>query len=313
MVVTDSEPQPDFLRELEQAAADYANEAGTIATDSFRGVLVLRDKGGHKGQDLATDIDDKIQNFIQQRVARDYPNHAVLGEEERDIKGLRAADFVWAVDPIDGTKNFINGVPEFGISIAVLYRGVPVVGVIWTSWIGNKTRVARARRGGGSYINDKPLKIAPTEATEPQRGRLSLLPGNFAATFNITDSFKEKLYDLRVMGCAVWEVLMFAEGSAQYMVSAYCRVWDLAAGVLFVKEAGGCVVTAQRGERWADFETFHNGAEYSGDHPTYRRLWSWKQPVIICPPSLRKYLTTNISPSSRFGETQTDSIPARNH
>ena len=119
----------ELLQRLERAAVEMAGKAGSMVMGRFGGALEVGSKD-EAGRDLVTDVDRASQRLIQESVADKFPDHMLLGEEEPPEEESPAPDFVWAVDPIDGTINFVNGLPPWAVSIGVLHRGQPVAGAV---------------------------------------------------------------------------------------------------------------------------------------------------------------------------------------
>src|SRR4051812_29585444 len=122
------------LRAIERMAIELANLAGAEIMTALGGILAVRYKTRSPDEvswrDPVSEIDHRVETLIRARLAERYPNHDIIGEEIEERPG-RDAEFVWAVDPIDGTSNFVNGFPLFAASIGVLHKGRPIVGAIW--------------------------------------------------------------------------------------------------------------------------------------------------------------------------------------
>ena len=126
---------PDVLARLERTAVELATLAGAEITTSLGQTLSVRYKGGTEEAGFAdpvSEVDHNTEVLIRARLNDAFPTHGILGEE-MDAKAGESDEFVWAVDPVDGTTNFVNGFPLFAASIGVLYRGRPLVGAIWCS------------------------------------------------------------------------------------------------------------------------------------------------------------------------------------
>ncbi|MGD9739225.1 MAG: inositol monophosphatase, partial [Bauldia sp.] len=143
-------PAGDLVHRIEEVAVELAQLAGAEITGALRREIAVRYKGEENGavRDPVSDVDQNVESLIRARLAREFPDHGIIGEE-LDEPPDPARDIVWAVDPIDGTSNFVNGFPMFAGSIGVLHRGWPIVGAVWCS-TGHLLRpgVYHARVGG---------------------------------------------------------------------------------------------------------------------------------------------------------------------
>src|SRR5262245_2877249 len=117
-------------------AVQLATLAGTEIVRTFGGIFTVRYKTGDAGKlsarDPVSEVDRHVEKLIRTRLGERFPTHDIIGEEMEERPG-RGQDCVWAVDPIDGTTNFVNGFPMFAASIGALHRGVPVAGAVWCS------------------------------------------------------------------------------------------------------------------------------------------------------------------------------------
>src|SRR5207302_2001197 len=128
-------PDAATLAALERAAADLADAAGKLICAAYAGDLDVDFKTPSSGtapnSNPVSRTDQEVEAMIRARLERDFPDDTLIGEELPLRQG--PSPFTWVVDPVDGTTNFINGLPLFACSIGVLYRGRPVAGAIWCS------------------------------------------------------------------------------------------------------------------------------------------------------------------------------------
>ena len=132
-LTTDADVLED-LDDIEHMAVELATLAGAEIVTTYGGIFTVRYKTGAAGalsslRDPVSEIDRRVETLIRARLAEGFPGHDIIGEEMEERPG-RGQDCVWAVDPIDGTTNFVNGFPMFAASIGVLHRGVPVAGAV---------------------------------------------------------------------------------------------------------------------------------------------------------------------------------------
>lgn len=190
-------------------------------------------------RDLVTEADLAAQQVIQQHLAERFPDHSQIGEEqvEGDSRNPRA-DYVWAVDPLDGTTNFVHGLPFYCVSVALMHRGLPIVGVILDPVRGE---CFSAERNGGAWLNDQPIRSSPV--IHPGE---ALMACSFAAEVRETaDEVKDFLrmlpqaQSLRRTGSSALNLAYVAAGRLDAFWSSTTQVWDVAAGIILVTEAGG--------------------------------------------------------------------------
>ena len=190
-------PDDKLLAEIEDLAATLARRAGGILGRYFSASMEVRYKDEGR-TDPVTAADTESEEYISRIVAERYPGHGVLGEEGAEDGNAVAPDFVWAIDPLDGTNNFVGGLPVFACSIGVLYRGAPVVGAVYVPWPGEAAgRVFHARKGGGAFLNEDRLEPLAAEAGD---GRLVTLPGSFRGAFKMGKQMQGKVGEVRVLG-----------------------------------------------------------------------------------------------------------------
>jgi myo-inositol-1(or 4)-monophosphatase len=253
---------PAALAEFEALAAEFARLAGADIVAARSKAFAVRYKEPVGGADRAwrdpvTEVDRDVEVLIRGRLAERFPDHDVVGEEiETEGNG---GDYLWAIDPIDGTANFVNGFPLYAASIGLLYRGRPVVGAVWcstTDLLG--PGVYHARLGGALSLDGRP---AERGAVQGLRRRIAGVPGDVAAAGP---------YDARWTGSAAIECAFVAAGLMAAARFGRPRIWDVAGGVALVLAVGGAVLEPQGGG-WAPFEGFAR----SGDP---RR---WSGPLIL--------------------------------
>jgi myo-inositol-1(or 4)-monophosphatase len=202
-----------------------------ISAGAFSKTAAVRDKGDD-GVDLVTSIDYELQELLVARLPRLLPGSKVVGEEE--FVGLdTSCRYVWLVDPLDGTVNFVAGLPFYSVAVALLDRGLPVLAAV--SDVPHAITYS-ALRGGGAMRNDMPLKVADNKA---RLGAMSSgLIRNLAS--NAPDVLAElvTVWKLRNLGSQALQLCYLAEGSLKFVASYEARAWDDIAGGLIAREAG---------------------------------------------------------------------------
>ena len=201
---------------------------------------------------LVSEADLEAERAIVAVIRKAFPDHAVLGEELHGGDGVSeavlASEHLWIVDPIDGTNNFVHGIPHFGVSVAYYHQGQPACGVM-----GNPARDEwfTAAAGGGAFHNGQRARVAENRQLDEvligfgyyyDRGAM------MEATLDaVRDLLHRNIHGVRRMGAATLDLAYVALGSFGAFFEYELAPWDFAAGCLFVQEAGGKVTTC-RGE-----------------------------------------------------------------
>jgi myo-inositol-1(or 4)-monophosphatase len=271
------------LEQFEATAVELASQAGQRAIEAFHASVALEFKG-RRQNDPVTVIDRETETFLRQGLRAAFPSHGLLGEEHADDIAADA-EYVWVIDPIDGTSNFASGLPLWGISVGLLHAGAPMVGCIWVPvgpTLGSGTY--HARLGGGAWFDDQPVHVshAPDE-----RGQIMALPGDYLRAFRIrrpdrgVPRAERALPDWRTTGSCTAELMLIASGALRAGIMVRPSIWDVAAGVVIVREAGGEVLTwAER--RWQPFARFLPEAPVRGKgEPALRH---WGRPLVMGAP-----------------------------
>ena len=247
---------------LEGAVA--AAEAGADRlTPVFRqGELEARWKGRN---DLVTRADHESEAAILGEIRRRFPEHSILAEEGGASGGQ--ADYQWIVDPLDGTSNFYQGLPIWGISVACRHRDEMVAGVILDPEGGNRFAAAR---GGGATWNGAPMRVSERPGLArgfiatgyPFRSKraLDLYLGAFREVFHHVRS-------LRRCGSAALDLAYTAAGVFDGFFELRLSIWDIAAGAVLVREAGGVMTDLDGGGRYLE-----RGSVIAGGPAVHREL-----------------------------------------
>lgn len=263
----------DDLREIEQVAVELATLAGAEITRTFGGIFAVRYKAGASGgeislRDPVSEVDGRIESLIRARIGERFPDHDVIGEEMKDRLG-REHDYLWAVDPIDGTTNFVNGFPVFAASIGVLRDGRPVAGAIWSS-VSHALRpgVYHAIEGGRLRFegDDVTPKVNPAV-----RRRLAGVPAAQDST--------EGAWETRKTGSAAVECALVAAGLMQVARFAAPNIWDVAGGLALLR-AAGCDIRRRDGRAWEPMDQFTPMTGPDGDHD----LRYWRGGLVVGTP-----------------------------
>lgn len=267
-------PCPDgtTLAGIEEAALEFVAEAGRLVLERYGGTLQVgyKDK---KRADPVTEVDRAVEAYLTEAVSARFPSHAVLGEEGQEPQGR--PEYEWIVDPVDGTHNFINGLPLFAVSIGVLYRRRPVVGALLFPV---SDEVLHARCGGGAFRNGERIHCGAVRAPGPSL--ISGLSIGFPSQFKVRRPLAGELGDARSLGSIAYEMGMVATGALDYAVFRGPHVWDVAGGVTIVREAGGEVLRYSRSSKgWLPLERFASPPPRRAGQE--RTLRNWSAPILV--------------------------------
>eukprot|EP00244_Chara_vulgaris_P014079 TRINITY_DN858_c0_g3_i1.p1 TRINITY_DN858_c0_g3~~TRINITY_DN858_c0_g3_i1.p1 ORF type:complete len:372 (+),score=64.82 TRINITY_DN858_c0_g3_i1:156-1118(+) len=237
--------------ELIKCAEMAARKGAEVVMEAIDKPRNIAYKGG--STDLVTDTDKKCEEAILGVLRETFPDHLLLGEEG-GVSGDSASEYLWCIDPLDGTTNFAHRYPSFGVSIAVLRRGRPVAACVVEfsggpfSWV---TRTFTATSGGGAFCNGKPISVSDTDTVEK-----SLLVTGFGyehdeawlTNLDLFKHFTDVTRGVRRLGAASVDMCHVALGIVDGYWEYRLKPWDMAAGALIVEEAGGTVTRMDGGD-----------------------------------------------------------------
>ena len=281
--------------DIEAAAVEFARGAGTLLAGYFGRSITVEYKDKAR-QDPVTAADKETQTYLEEQIRRRFPDHGILGEEDdAGADGERtAADFLWVLDPLDGTTNFMNGLPVYASSIGVLYRGRPLAGAVYIPWpTANASGVVvHCRVGGGAFADGEPVSVY--DAEKPRGDRLIGLPGSFGESTRLGKGLKgQPLGQLRVTGSIAYELAMTALGVMQFAVIGAPRMWDMLGGAVAVQEAGGTVMTRLSGRKqWHPLDSLV--PTWDEKPPTMAELRKWVAPLVAANPTLAPLIAHNL-------------------
>jgi myo-inositol-1(or 4)-monophosphatase len=225
-----------------ELARSAAKRGAAVVRERFGQAFKVEEKAGQMG--LVTEVDKQAEEAILQCL-QSASSYGVLAEES----GLSAgkSDFMWVVDALDGTNNFARGLPLFAVSIALVFDGKPILGVIVNPLTGDEYC---ALQGGPTLINGKTTRVQ----TEQQQKTPSIIAEYGYATEHRMRYLKlaQRLVDqsdMRTLGSTALDLCMVAAGRANAFVCSGDELWDFAAGLVIAEEAG-CIVSDWRGQPW---------------------------------------------------------------
>lgn len=188
--------------------------------------------------EIVTKADLIAEKIILKAIKQNFPGHHVLSEEDGD--NGNDSDYLWIIDPLDGTTNFSMHNPLFSVSIGVAYHGKIILGVIYAPYV-NELYVAQD--GGGATMNGKKINVSKIGKKEKALNTFCHGSGdeNVQTALNYMNYQKLKGFDCRQLGSAAIELAYVACGRIESIVIPGANPWDVAAGALLVREAGGKV------------------------------------------------------------------------
>ncbi|NJM87487.1 MAG: inositol monophosphatase [Hydrococcus sp. RU_2_2] len=233
----------DRLHIFLDLATEAAMEAGAILLECWGKLENIEEKG--RSGDLVTEADKKSEDAIIAILRRHVSDHQILAEESGQI-GDRDNDYLWAIDPLDGTTNYAHGYPIAAVSIGLLFKGIPHIGVIYNPF---HNELFRGAKGLGATLNRRPIRISKTESLDK-----SLLVSGFAYDRRETsdNNYAEFCYlthltqGVRRSGSAALDLADVACGRLDGYWERGINPWDIAAGIVILEEAGG-IATAYDG------------------------------------------------------------------
>lgn len=200
--------------------------------------------------DYVTEIDQAAEREIISIIKKAYPKHGILAEESGETKGK---DYIWIIDPIDGTRNFIHGFPHFAVSIAISHKDRIEHGVIYDPV---RQELFTASRGKGAQLNDRKIRVSSCAKLEN-----ALLGTGFCyrhtqdykdAYLNALNELLPICSDIRRAGAATLDLAYVACGRFEGFWELKLSKWDIAAGALLIKEAGGLVCDIDGGDNYLE-------------------------------------------------------------
>ncbi|MDN3544498.1 MAG: inositol monophosphatase family protein [Roseateles asaccharophilus] len=228
------------LHPMLNVAIKAARAAGSIINRASLDLDILK-INTKSPNDFVTEVDQAAENVIIETLLQAYPDHGILAEESGRAHGNKHSDYVWIIDPLDGTTNFIHGFPVYAVSIALAFRGKIEQAVVYDPC---RNDLFYATKGRGAFLNDKRLRVS-------KRTRMSDALIGTGFPFRRGDNFKRymKMFEevmtqcagLRRPGAAALDLCYVAAGYYDAFFETGLNPWDVAAGSLIITEAGGLI------------------------------------------------------------------------
>ena len=228
------------LHPMLNTAIKAARSAGAIINRASLDLDLLK-ISTKSANDFVTEVDHKAEEVIIETLLAAYPGHGILAEESGREHGAKDSEFVWIIDPLDGTTNFIHGFPVYCVSIALAHRGQVQQAVVYDP---TRNDLFYASKGRGAFLNDRRLRVS-------KRVRLADCLISTGFPFRKGDNFKRYMQmfevvmqscaGLRRPGSAALDLCYVAAGYTDGFFETGLSPWDIAAGSLMVTEAGGLI------------------------------------------------------------------------
>ncbi len=253
-------------QQLLSVAIEAAQQAGSYLLEN-RGSLLREHIDEKSANDFVTFVDKGAEEIIIKHILNHYPEHSIIAEESG--RSSNNSDFQWIIDPLDGTTNYIRNIPFYAVSIALQHRGKLIAGVVFNP---AQKELFCATKGGGATLNKQPIRISETQdfskaflATGFPHHAKRYLP-------QFTRSFHEIFYasaGVRRLGSAALDMCYTACGRFDGYWELGLHAWDIAAGALLVREAGGIVT-----DFWGNNTFLDRGFLIAGNSTIHDRIKS---------------------------------------
>jgi myo-inositol-1(or 4)-monophosphatase len=228
------------LHPMLNVAIKAARAAGAIINRAALDVEAVR-ISQKQVNDFVTEVDHAAEQAIIETLLTAYPGHGILAEETGNTHGAKHSDYVWIIDPLDGTTNFIHGFPVYCVSIAMAFKGKIEHAVVYDP---TRNDLFTATRGRGAFMNDRRIRVS--KRTQLKDCLIStgfpFRPGdNFKNYMAMMADLMPRTAGLRRPGAAALDLAYVAAGFADGFFESGLSIWDVAAGSLLVTEAGGLI------------------------------------------------------------------------
>jgi myo-inositol-1(or 4)-monophosphatase len=254
------------LHPMLNVAVKAARAAGAIINRAALDVEAVR-ISQKQVNDFVTEVDHASEAAIIETLMTAYPGHGILAEESGNEHGAKDSDYVWIIDPLDGTTNFIHGFPVYCVSIALAVQGKVEQAVVYDP---SRNDLFTATRGRGAYMNDRRLRVS--KRTRLQESMVStgfpFRPGdNLQQYLLLMGEVMQRTAAMRRPGAAALDLAYVAAGFTEAFFEKGLSPWDVAAGSLLVTEAGGLV-----GNYTGEADFLHQGECLAGSPKIYGQM-----------------------------------------
>lgn len=214
-------------------AINASFKAGEIIMQYYCDDYEIKEKGYHNP---VTTADNEADSYLKSTLMSARPQYGWLSEETVDSKSRLSKEKVWIVDPLDGTKEFIEGVPQFVVSIALVEKGTPIIGVLHNP-VTKET--FHAVKGKGTYLDDNVYRCSIKDSTTD----MLILNSRSETRKGLWEPYKQYFKELKPIGSVAYKMGLTATGKADIFVTLRPKnEWDVCAGTCLINEAGGKVI-----------------------------------------------------------------------
>ena len=201
-------------------------------------------------KDLVTVVDREVENYLVEQILEKYPDHDIIREEGEDI--LNGGKHCWIIDPVDGTTSYVHGQPYYSISIALQEEGEIVAGAVYAPAL---AQLFYAAGGTGAFLNDEPIAVSGCSRLSSSvlaTGFACLRSGHENNNLKYFNRLMPLIRDVRRCGSAALDMAYVAAGKYDGFWELNLNLYDISAGVILVKEAGGAVCDFQGGHQFPE-------------------------------------------------------------
>ena len=206
--------------------------------------------------DFVTASDKKVEKILIDELQKARPNYSILSEETGEINNNKDEKFRWIIDPIDGTINFLHGVPHFAISVALEHKGEIISGIVYDPI---KNELFSGEKGNGSYLNNQRMRVSGRTKLEDCiifTGGPKFKSEDQEKSFEEYIKISKKIHaPIRKLGSASLDMCYVAAGRCDGFWQRNLNYWDIAAGIILVKEAGGFVTDLKGNNEYVENKT----------------------------------------------------------
>jgi myo-inositol-1(or 4)-monophosphatase len=232
-------------------AVKAARKAGSIITRASSEIdrLTVRRK---QHNDFVSEVDHAAEEAIIRTLREAYPSHAFLAEEGGASSPAAGSEYLWIIDPLDGTTNFLHGFPQYCVSIALKHKGVLQQAVVYDP---NRNELFTATRGAGAFLNDRRIRVSATDKFEDSligTGFPFREFAHFDEYLRMFAAVTRRVAGVRRPGAAALDLAWVAAGRLDGFWEMGLSPWDMAGGALLVREAGGMVGDFEGGEAFLE-------------------------------------------------------------
>ena len=216
-----------------KSAIDAAKEAGSIIMKYYKSKYEIRDKSYHNP---VTTADHAADTYLKNKLTKAYPEYGWLSEETVDTKSRLDKDRTWVVDPLDGTKEFIEGVDHFVVSVALVEKGEPIVGVLYNP---ASDELFSATKGDGAFLDGERLNCS----TKTDFKKMVILNSRSETRNGLWEPYASDFQEQRPIGSVAYKLGLTSAAKADIFASLRPKnEWDICAGHCILREAGGEMV-----------------------------------------------------------------------